>query len=145
VVLAASVELVVKPTTPTPTPVDTIKLTSPYLAHLQSDRAQRLAELRNETHQYQYTLEKIAAVYCSGILEFKAMTKTVFKADKDTTQIIPVHKIVDLLYYQCYRDHRPSRSTVARKRRNIIIQDKITVIGASMSKKEIVKFHVKEQ
>jgi hypothetical protein len=33
--------------------------------------------------------------YRSRILEFKAMMKTVFEADRDTAQIIHVHNIVD--------------------------------------------------
>jgi hypothetical protein len=70
---------------------DTVKL--PYLGHCQSDRAQILEGLRKETHQY--TSEKTVEAYRSHILEFKAMMKTVFKADKDTAQIIHVHKIVD--------------------------------------------------
>jgi hypothetical protein len=40
--------------------------------------------------------EKIVELYSYRILDFKAMMKTVFKADKDTAQIIHVHKIVDV-------------------------------------------------
>jgi hypothetical protein len=71
--------------------------------------------------------------------------KTVFKADKDTAQIIHIHKIVDCLYYHCYQDQRPSRVAVTRKRRKLPIKAKITAIGASMSKKEIAKIRVREQ
>jgi hypothetical protein len=124
----------VEPTT------DTINnLTSPYLVHCQSDRAQRLEVLRKET--WQYTSEKTVEAYRFRILEFKAATKTVFKADKDMAQIINVQKIVDFLYCQSYRDHRPERAEVTWKRCKVHLKANIEAIigGASMSKKEIAK------
>jgi hypothetical protein len=73
---------------------DTIKK-SPYLAHCQSDRAQRLEGLRKETQQY--TPEITVRAYRSHILEFKATIKKLFEADKDIAHIIHVHKIVHFL------------------------------------------------
>jgi hypothetical protein len=70
---------------------DTVKR-SPYFAHCQSDRAQRLEGLRKEMQQY--NPEKTVEAYRSRILEFKAVMNAVFKAGKDTAQIIHVHKIV---------------------------------------------------
>jgi hypothetical protein len=108
-VLPASVEPVVKP------PAGTIKLVSPYLARCQSDRAKILDALHKETQQY--TPEKKVEAYRSHILEFKAVKKAVFKADKDTAQIIHVHKIVDFLYCQCCRDQRPASSPISSNRK----------------------------
>jgi hypothetical protein len=64
----------------------------PYLAHCHSGRAQRLEGLRKEMQQY--TPEKTVEAYRSRILEFKATMKTVFKAEKDTAEIIHVKKKV---------------------------------------------------
>jgi hypothetical protein len=81
--------------------------------------------------------------HLSRILEFKATMKTVFKTDKNTSQILHVHKIVDFLYYQCYRDQHPERSAITRKRCKTNLTAKIESItgGASMSKKEIAIIH----
>jgi hypothetical protein len=119
-------------------PVADIVKKSPYLAHCQSERAQRLEGLRKETQQH--TPGKKIEAHRSRILEFKAVMNTIFKADKDTAQIIHVHKIVDFLYYQCYRDQLPERAAVTRKRCKVNLTAKIesTTGGvASMLKKEI--------
>jgi hypothetical protein len=73
--------------------------------------------------------------------------KTVFKADKDAAQIIHVHKNVDFLYYQCYRDQGPEQAAITRKRckANLTAKSKSITGGTSMSKKEIAIIHVRVQ
>jgi hypothetical protein len=79
--------------------------------------------------------------------EFKVTRKTVFKADKDSAQIIHVHKIVDFLYYQCYRDQRPELAAITRKRckANLTANIESLTGGASMLKKEIAIIRVRVQ
>jgi hypothetical protein len=73
--------------------------------------------------------------------------ETVFKADKDTAQIIHVHKIVDFLYYQYYQDKSPERAAITWKRCKVNLTAKIefNTSGASMSKKEITIMCVRVQ
>jgi hypothetical protein len=122
----------------------TIKMPLPYIDHCQDDRAKRLEVLRKETQQY--TLEKPADAYHYHILEFKSIMKTVFKEYEDKAQIIRIHKLVDFLYYQCYRDQGPDQAAVTRKRRGLNIKAKLKAnVWASMTKKEITKIRVREQ
>jgi hypothetical protein len=65
------------------------------------------------------------------------MLNTVYKEDKDTAQIIHVQKIVDFVYYQCYREHQ---AATTMKRRGLKIKAKLAAnIWASMSKKILQK------
>ena len=115
----------------------------PYLAHSEGDRAKRNDVLRKETQQY--TPDKTVEAYRARILEFKAMMRTVFKEENDTAQIIHIYKVLDFLYYQCYRDQRKDRAAETRKRRKDKIQVKIEAKGTKLSKKEIAKIRAKEQ
>jgi hypothetical protein len=88
-------------------------------------------------------MDKTVEAYRSCILDFKSMMKTVFKEDKDTAQIIHVQRIVNLLHYQCYHNHRPDQAAATMKRCGLKIKAKITTnVWASMSKKEVAKIRI---
>jgi ribosomal protein L19E len=74
------------------------------------------------------------------------MIKTVFKEDNNTAHIIHVHKIVDFLYCQCYREYHPYQAATTGKMHGINIKANITDnVWASMSKKEIAKIRIRKQ